>query len=59
MVKKITCSLLMSSICLIANLAEAKNLIGTDYVRVISGASWPDDGSQHGIIPKLLQPKPE
>ena len=47
MVKKITCSLLMSSICLIANLAEAKNLIGTDYVRVISGASWPDDGSQH------------
>ena len=41
------CSLLMSSFCLIANLAEAKNLIGTDYVRVISGASWPDDGSKH------------
>ena len=48
MVKKIMCSLLMSSFCLIANLAEAKNLIGTDYVRVISGATWPDDGSQHG-----------
>ena len=47
MVKKIMCSLLMSSICLIANLAEAKNLIGMDYVRVISGASWPDDGSKH------------
>ena len=41
------CSLLMSSFCLIANLAEAKNLIGMDYVRVISGASWPDDGSKH------------
>ena len=48
MIKKITCSLLMSSICLIANLAEAKNLIGTDYVRVLSGAQWPDDGSEHG-----------
>ena len=47
MVKKIMCSLLMSSFCLIANLAEAKNLIGTDYVRVISGVTWPDDGSEH------------
>ena len=48
MIKKITCSLLMSSICLIANLAEAKNLIGMDYVRVISGTIWPDDSSEHG-----------